>query len=113
MSDPHKVVGKHIFRGRERVEVGQIIDPSDAELAAFGDRLEPVDDPDDEEDPPPEVGESLPFNPADCTNDEVAENVADVDDEEALRALLNLEQEQKDRDGATEAIQDRLDEVSE
>jgi len=51
----------------------------------------------------------LPFNPGDHTNDEVAERVADIDDWATLEALKNLEEQQQDRAGATDAIADRLD----
>jgi hypothetical protein len=65
---------------------------------------------------PDEVdGESgqLPFNPEAHTNAEIEQRVADIDDPAALRALRNLEAEQKDRTGATEAIDARLDELEE
>jgi hypothetical protein len=55
--------------------------------------------------------EALPFNPESHTIDELEAKLDDVDDEAALKALRNLEAEQKDRDGATEAIDDRLDEL--
>jgi len=53
----------------------------------------------------------LPFDPSAHTNDEVAERVADIDEVEVLTALMNLEEQQQDRDGATSAISDRLDEL--
>lgn len=52
-----------------------------------------------------------PFNPGDHTNDEVAERVADIDDTEVLTALKNLEEQQQDRTGATDAIEERLTEL--
>lgn len=107
----YRVTHKWIRRGGEVIEEGETFEPSEAELNAFSDRLEPVDDsPDDEEDPPPE---ETSFDPADYTNDEVEEEVADIDDEEQLRALLELEQEQRDRSGAIDAIEERLEEVGE
>ncbi|SFS62982.1 hypothetical protein [Halostagnicola kamekurae] len=63
-----------------------------------------IDEPDDE-------SETLPFNPEEHTNDEIAERVKDVDDAAALEALRNLEEEQKDRDGAKDAIDARMDEL--
>jgi len=54
---------------------------------------------------------TLPFNPESHTNDEIAEKVADINDEAALVALRNLEAEQEDRAGATDAIEDRLAEL--
>ena len=52
---------------------------------------------------------TLPFNPEDHTNSDIADRVADIDDPATLRALLNLEEEQRDRTGATDAIEERLD----
>ena len=54
---------------------------------------------------------TLPFNPGEHTNDEVADRVTDIDDAEVLTALKNLEEQQQDRAGATAAINDRLDEL--
>ena len=67
----------------------------------------------DESDVNEVAGESgtLPFNPEAKTNDDIADRVADIDDPETLQALLNLEEEQQDRTGATDAIEDRLDEL--
>ena len=56
---------------------------------------------------------TLPFDPGNHTNDEVAERVADVDDPDTLEALKSLEEQQQDRAGATDAITDRLDELEE
>lgn len=114
MTEPHQVTHKQIRRGGEVFQKGDEFVPTEAELDAFSDRLEPVGGtPDEEEDPPPEETESgtLPFNPQEYTNDGVEEQVAEVDDEDALQALLNLEAEQQDRVGAKEAIEARLNEV--
>ena len=112
----HYRVGGHGFDpGDERT-----VDDELAEYLADRDGFEVIGDAGDddvhEEDGPPDLdavdGEpTLPFSPENHTNDEVAEKVADIDEPAALRALLNLEAEQKDRDGATEAIQNRLDEL--
>lgn len=88
------------------------IDAAVAEDETDGDDVHQEDgppDPDDLDDDA-ESG-TLPFNPADHTNDEIADCVADIDDPATLRALLNLEEEQKDRSGATDAIEERLDEL--
>ncbi|WP_147435155.1 hypothetical protein [Haloarcula sp. Atlit-120R] len=88
------------------------IDDVAAEDETGGDDVHQEDgppDPDDLEDDA-ESG-TLPFNPADLTNDEVADRAADIDDPATLRALLNLEEEQKDRSGATDAIEERLGEL--
>jgi len=60
-------------------------------------------------------GESgtLPFNPESQTNSEIKERVAEIDDVATLWTLLNLEKEQKDREGATDAIEARIDELKE
>jgi len=113
----HYRVGGHGFDpGDERTvdsDLASYLDDHDdfEVLDAAGD--ETVHEEDGPPDPDAVDGESgtLPFNPEDHTNDEVAEKVADIDEPAALRALLSLEAEQKDRDGATEAIQDRLDEL--
>lgn len=55
--------------------------------------------------------ETLPFNPREYTNDEVADQVEKIDDPETVRALYNLEVDQRDRTGATDAIESRLDEL--
>ena len=54
---------------------------------------------------------TLPFNPENQTNAEIEDRVQDIDDTETLRALRNLEEDQKNRDGATDAITDRLNEL--
>jgi len=65
------------------------------------------------DDPDEIAGESgtLPFNPEEHTNAEIEDRVADVDDEQALIALRNLEEDQRARKGALGAIDDRLDEL--
>ncbi|WP_135827304.1 hypothetical protein [Halorussus halobius] len=55
--------------------------------------------------------ETPPFNPESHTLGELDEKLDDVDDEAALVALRNLEEEQKNRAGATEAIDARLNEL--
>lgn len=62
---------------------------------------------------PEDADGTLPFDPGNYTNDEVAERVADIDDPDTLEALKNLEEQQQDRAGATDAIADRLDELEE
>lgn len=86
----------------------------DEELASYlsdHDDFEVADNATDGEDVEEDSTAALPFNPKDHTNDEVAERVQDIDDAETLTALLNLEEDQKNRDGATDAITDRLDEL--
>jgi hypothetical protein len=58
-------------------------------------------------------GGALPFNPEEHTIAEIEERIADIDDVETVRALKNLEEEQQDRSGATDAFDDRLTELEE
>jgi len=58
-----------------------------------------------------EEAEALPFNPENKTNAEIEDRVQDIDGAETLRALRNLEEDQKDRDGSKSAITGRLDEL--
>jgi len=79
--------------------------------------VEPVDDEADEgaaggSDLPDGPSGTLPFNPEDHTNAEIEERAADIDDPEAVRALRNVEAEQKNRDGAADALGERLDELT-
>lgn len=54
---------------------------------------------------------TLPFSPASNTIDELSEKIAEIDDVETLRALRNVEEEQKNRDGATDALDARINEL--
>jgi hypothetical protein len=83
----------------------QEVDVQDAEFREVDDSGTATPDIDASE------GDTLPFNPEEHTNDEVAERVADIDDVETLIALRNLEEEQQDRAGATDAIEDRIDDL--
>jgi hypothetical protein len=106
----YRVTWKRIARGDEVFEEGDVFEPTDAELDAFGDRLEPVDGDEDNAEDGDEL-DTAPFDPAEYTNEEIAERVEVADDEEALHALLDLEENQQDRDGATSAIEERLEEL--
>lgn len=109
----HRVRRRPITRSDDEVfERGDEIDPTEAELRAFGDNLEEIDE-EDEADGEVSDGESgtLPFNPESNTIDEIEEKIEGVDDAAAIEAVLNLERDQKDRDGATDAIEARLEEV--
>ena len=107
----------HRIGGWERVDEEQETTQNDTEEEA--DVEEAVEEAADEtldqfqealEDGEPET---LPFNPEELTNTEIEEEVAEIDDEETLVALLNLEEDQQDRKGATDAIEARLEEVRE
>jgi hypothetical protein len=65
-----------------------------------------------ERDLPDGASGTLPFNPEDHTNDEIEERAADIDDPEAVRALRNLEAEQKNRNGALDALDSRVDDLT-
>ena len=91
-------------------------DDQDAAEPADEEEDEAAADETDEDDSEPEIeGESgtPSFNPENHTNSEIEERVADIDDEAALVALRNLEEEQQDRKGAKGAIDDRLNEIRE
>lgn len=83
---------------------------TDAGDGADGADQDDVDESIDELEAEGESG-TLPFNPEDHTNSEIEDRVAEIDDVETLRALRNLEAEQEDRTGATDAIEDRIDEL--
>ncbi|PSP80171.1 hypothetical protein BRC81_02985 [Halobacteriales archaeon QS_1_68_20] len=68
-----------------------------------------------QEGPPPddEVAGSgtLPINPESHTVDDLREEIQTIDDAETLRALRNLEADQKNRETALDAIESRLADV--
>ena len=71
---------------------------------AYGDAAD-VDDLDGE-------SATLPFNPEAKTIAEIEDEIADIDDAAAVRALKNLEAEQQDRSGAEDVFDDRLAELA-
>ena len=97
----------HRIGGWERVDEEQETTQADVEEAA-DETLDQFQEALEDGEP-----ETLPFNPEELTNTEIEEEVAEIDDEETLVALLNLEQDQQDRKGATDAIEARLEEVHE
>jgi hypothetical protein len=115
--------GGHYRVGGYGFDPGDVKDVDDdlADYLAEHDDFDVVDEDDEVEGsaetdlaPAPDLdgeAETLPFNPADHTNDEVAEKVATIDDKATLVALRRLEEEQQDRTGATDAITNRLDEL--
>jgi len=70
----------------------------DADFESFEDGIETVRD-------------AVAFDPSEHTNDEIAELVEDVDSAEELDAIRELETAGKNRTGALDAIDDRLDEL--
>jgi hypothetical protein len=57
------------------------------------------------------VRDAVAFDPSEQTNDEITELVQDVDNVEELDAIKELETADKNRTGALDAIDDRLDEL--
>lgn len=55
----------------------------------------------------------MPFVPLDLTVGELRDRVADIDDPEVLRQLRDAEADQENRDTAIEAIEGRINAVSE
>jgi len=55
--------------------------------------------------------EKLPFSPESHTVAEIEERIAEIEDPDTLRALRNLEQEQKNRETATAAIEGQLSDM--
>lgn len=53
----------------------------------------------------------LPFNPESKNIDDIEERIAEIDDVETLKALRNIEEEQKDRTGATDALTARINDL--
>ncbi|SNZ18163.1 hypothetical protein SAMN06269185_3273 [Natronoarchaeum philippinense] len=74
------------------------IDADDAGFESFEDGIETVRD-------------AVSFDPAERTNDEIADLVEDIDNREELAAIRDLEQHEQNRSGALDAINDRLDEL--
>lgn len=88
-----------IRQGGELYEVGDEIELDERTAAQLSDRVEAV--------------EELPFDPSELTNDGVEEAVQDVDDIDVLQQLVDTEQSGSDRTGAIEALEDRIDELTE
>ena len=96
-------------RGRKLLTMHRHIERGGHGPASAADDADDADDADvDEVD-----GESgtLPFNPEENTIDELEQKLADVDDDEAVRALKNLEAEQQARSGAEDVFDERLGEL--
>ena len=82
------------------IEPGDVFEPTDAELAAFDDLLEPVD-----EDDVVRPADEPPFDPSEYTVSEIEERLEEGDfDEPELLALDSAEAEDKDRETALDAI---------
>ncbi|MFC6766009.1 hypothetical protein [Natrinema soli] len=88
-------------------------DPFEVEESVAADHprtLERVDDGGDVDGGSDEA-DGTSADPGEHTIDELEAKLEDVDDPEVLRELVNLERSQKNRDGALDAIEARLDEL--
>lgn len=105
----HRVTRHEIVRREDGdlvvYEEGDTFEPTDAELSAFGDRLEPEEDVEDENPGgnAPEPGLEL----ADLTVSEVEDELASGEYDDMLDELESLEEAGKDRKGVHEAVEDR------
>lgn len=98
----HRVIRTSIQRSNGDVfEPGDEIEPTEAELSAFGDNLEPVQ----EETP------DVSLDPSEYTVSELETEIEDYDSVSALQEVREAEEEGKDRATALEAIDERIDEL--
>ncbi|AXR80791.1 hypothetical protein [Natrarchaeobaculum sulfurireducens] len=93
------------------VEQGDEFEPTESELKHFSDRIEVVEDADPDESDKADETNAAPIDPSEYTIGELENELADVDDRDALIAVGKLESEQQDRDGALEAVEDRIAEI--
>lgn len=109
----HRLIGqKRLTRrtddGYEHIGPGEAFEPTEAELRAFGDRLEPVDEAADGDDAGEEgTGTEPPFDPTGHSVSEIEDALDDGDyDDDELAALLAAEQADDDpRTTAVDAIE--------
>ncbi|WP_254535230.1 hypothetical protein [Halomarina litorea] len=111
MPEQYRVTAPNYGAPGNRREQGEVFEPTEAEISAFRDKLEPVEDEsDDGGEASDQAGEeddaSAPFDPSDMTIDEF-EGELDGGDygEDELAALAVAEREGKHRDGAINAIE--------
>jgi len=131
MPERYEYTGTLLYRSDgnevEKVERGDVIEPTESELDSFGDSLRPlgqaetVDEPDtadetatetstdDAEESDAETSEA-PIDPSEYTIDELDEEIAEGDySKAAISAILEAEQSGDDRNGAVDTIQAHLD----
>lgn len=122
MTDRYRYTGTTLYRngGQEVVDPGDIIQPTEAELDAFGDALEPVresnggTEPATEPDQTEETAEAEvadpPFDPGEYSIDDLETELSEGDYTDAeLAALLDAEQAgDNTRSGAVDVIQSQL-----
>lgn len=131
----HRYTGTGLRRSNgENVEHGELTEPTDAELRAFGDLFEPVDTPDEnaedgaendsdddtsedtasdeESDDDAEEGHMAPFDPSTRTIEELRDAIEPWDyPVEALEDLRRREREGENRKGAIQYIDLKLEET--
>jgi len=133
MSDRYEYTGTGLYRSQgnevELIEPGDVVEPTEAELDAFGDSFRPIDDasgdtgggtPPDEEPTATDSENSQasteadtstpPFAPGDLTIEELDEEIAEGDySTDELQAVLHAEQNGEDRTGAVDVIEAHLE----
>lgn len=94
----------------ETIATGEEFEPTDSELRAYANQIERLEDEPDPDDADGESG-TLPFDPSNYTIPELEEQLAEIEVRDELIAVGNLESEQQDREGALEAIEDRIEQL--
>lgn len=89
---------KPLYRHEETIELGDRFEATDAELAAFGDRITSV-----EQSTTRSSASTPPFDPSEFTIKELREKVDGLDDSQR-QALIEAEQAGKDRDTAIDVL---------
>lgn len=95
----YQVTRKSIRMGGKKYEPGDKINIGDRTAKLLSDRVEEID--------------AIPFEPSTLTNSEIEEAVQDVDDVDLIEKLLDAEQSGDNRTGAIEALEERIDELTE
>ena len=95
----YQVTRKSIRMGGKKYEPGDKINIGDRTAKLLSDRVEEID--------------TIPFEPSTLTNSEIEEAVQDVDDVDLIEKLLDAEQSGDNRTGAIEALEERIDELTE
>lgn len=89
---------KPLYRHEETIELGDRFEATDAELAAFGDRITSVAESDASSSTP-----ASPFDPSEHTIKELRTKVDDLSDSQR-EALVEAEQDGKDRETAIQVL---------
>jgi hypothetical protein len=110
----YRYTGTALYRDGDVVEPGDVIEPTEAELEAFGDVLEAVHEREIDAETTPESPtiESPPIDPSEYTVDELQDALEDADydwTDATLRGLRQAEVDGQNRDTALEAIDAELE----